>query len=145
MLRCTAQVSKRIAATVRTPPVSAGEAASAIGALGVLGGFCFATFQLRLTKLGGFRWVSPCLQGGLFEEVAPALVPVRRALFSFEVLQGGLCVGSSLDDLDHSRGLVRTDVVTDYNVRSLEFFVCQMFSLLSRKQPYFESMRVGDD
>ena len=57
-------------------------------------------------------------------------MPVRRALLGFEVLQGGLGILSSLDDLDHSSGFVSADVVTDDNVRSLEFFVGQMFSLV---------------
>ena len=61
-------------------------------------------------------------------------MPVRRALSAFEVLQGRLRVLSSLDNLDHSRRLVGADVVTDYNVTSLEFVVCQMLSLVGPKQ-----------
>jgi hypothetical protein len=56
-------------------------------------------------------------------------VPVRRALLAFEVLQDRLCVLSPLYNLDHARRLISADIMTDDNVRSLEFVVCQMLSL----------------
>ena len=114
-------------------PVSPRETASTIRALGILRGFGLPAFQLRLAKLCGFSGIRSRLQRGLLEEISPALMPVGRVLFGFEILQRRFCVGSSLDDLNHSRGLISTDVVTDYNVRSLKFFVCQMVSLFSPK------------
>jgi hypothetical protein len=42
----------------------------------------------------------------------------------------------SLDNLDHPGRLVSADVVSDYNVRSLEFVVCQMhLPLLAATRP----------
>jgi len=72
-------------------------------------------------------------------------MPVGRALFSFEVLQGRLRILPSLDDLDHSCRFVSSDVVADYNVRRLQLVVCQMVSLFSRNQTYSQSKRAGRD
>jgi len=56
-------------------------------------------------------------------------MPIPGALLAFELLKTGLCIGSSLDDFDYARGLISTDVMTNDNVRSLEFVVCQKLSL----------------
>ena len=128
MLRLRPQVSKRITGPRTGSP---GGSASAVGSVGILRGFRLATFQFRLTKFGGLGGVGSRLQSGFFQEVAPALMPVRRALLGFEVLQGRLRVLPSLDDLNHPCGLVSTNVVPDYNVRRLQLVVCQMVSLCS--------------
>ena len=89
--------------------------------------------QFRLPKFSGLSGVGSCLQRGFFKEVAPALMPVRWALFAFKVLQGRLCVLSPLNDFNNPCRLVSADVVTDHNIRSLQFVVCQMFSLCGPK------------
>ena len=77
-------------ATIGSP----GDPASAVGSAALLRGLGLSTFQLGLTKLGGFGGIGSRLQGGFFEEVAPALVAIGGALFAFEVLQSGLCIRS---------------------------------------------------
>jgi hypothetical protein len=109
---------------------SPGAPASAMRTIGILRGFRLATLQLCLTEFGGLGRVGSCLQSGFFQEVAPTLMPVGRALFGFEVLQGRFRVLPSLDDLNHPCGLVSTNVVPDYNVRRLQLVVCQMVSLV---------------
>lgn len=89
--------------------------------------------QFRLPKLGGLCGVRSCLQRRFLEKVSPALMPVRGALFAFKVLEGRLRVLSSLNDFNNPSRLVGADVVTDDNIRSLEFVVCQMFSLCGPK------------
>jgi hypothetical protein len=97
--------------------------ASTVGAFAFLRRFGFSSLQLRLTKLCGLRGIGSRPQGGLLEEVAPALVPIRWILVAFELLQGRLSVGSPFDHLDHSRRLVSADVVAYDNVGSLQFVV----------------------
>lgn len=148
MLRCKLKVSKRIAKDVLSDLALAREAATTIGAF--RRGIRLPAFQLRLAKLGRFGRICACLYRGFLEEETPALVPVRRALLGFEILQGCFCVGSSLNDLDNSARLVGTNVVTDDDVRSFEFFVCQCSPLTVvrqpvAKQPYSESMRARRD
>ena len=92
--------------------------------------FGLSTFQLSLTKFCGLRGIGSRLQSGFLEEVAPARMPIRWVLVAFELLQGRFCVRASLDDFDHSRGLVGADVVAYDNIGSLEFVVCQKLSLL---------------
>jgi hypothetical protein len=133
MLRREPKVSKRITRDVRSSLRLAREAPATIGAF--RGGIRLPPFQLRLAKLGRFSRICACFYRGFLEKETPALVPVRRALLGFEILQRCFGVGSSLNDLDYSAGLVSTHVVTDYDVRCLEFFVGQMFSLDGRKQP----------
>ena len=71
---------------------------------------------------------------------------IGGALFAFEILQGGLCVLPSLDHLYDARRFVSADVMADYNIGSLEFVVCQMFTpLLDAKKRSFESMRDCND
>ena len=101
-----------------------------VGAFAFLRSFGFSTFQLSLTKLCRLCGISARLQGGFLEKIAPALMPIRGVLVAFEFLQGRLCVRSSLEHLDHSRGLISADVVAYDNVRSLEFVVCQILSPL---------------
>ena len=101
-----------------------------MGTIGIQRSFGFATFQFRLAKFGSLGGVGTGLQGRFLQEVAPAFVAVGRTLFGFEVLQGRLRVLPSFDDFDHSCGFVGTDVVPDYNVRCLQFVVCQMVSLV---------------
>ncbi len=125
MLRRASQLSKRIAAW----PESTCEPTTTAGPAAFLGGLGFATLQLRLTKFGGFCRIGARFQVALFQKISPALVPVRRALLAFEVLQDRLCVLSPLYNLDHARRLISADIMTDDNVRSLEFVVCQMLSL----------------
>src|SRR5260370_13844049 len=104
------------------------DSASAVGSAALLRGLGLPIFQLRLTELRGFSWVRSRLQGGLFEEISPARMPVRGALLVFEVLQNRLCVLPSFDDLDNPGRFVSADVVADYNIRSFEVIVCQMHS-----------------
>src|SRR5450759_3034281 len=110
MLRLRPQVSKRITGPLTSSP---GGSASPVGGVSIQRGFGFATFQFRLTKFGGLGGVGSRLQSGFFQKVAPTLMPVRRALLGFEVLQGRLGVLPPLDDLDHPCGLVSSDVVPD--------------------------------
>ena len=128
MLRLGPRVSKRIGPAYL--PGSPGHAASVVGPFGFLRSFRLSTLQLRLTKLGGLCGISSRLQGGFLEEVAPALMSIRWVLVAFELLQGRLCVSSSLDDFDHSRGLIGAYIVAYDNVGCLEFVVCQKLSLL---------------
>ena len=109
-------------------------------------GLGLSVFQLRLSKYGGLGGIGSRFQGRLFEEVSPALVAVGGTLSAFKILQRRFCVLPSLDHLDHSRRLVSANVVANYHVRCLDFVVCQMCSLFSRKQrSYSESMREGCD
>src|SRR6266567_1352401 len=104
------------------------DSAPAVGAAALLRCLGFTTFQLRLTEFCGLSRIRSRLQGGLFEEISPARMPVRGTLFVFEVLQSRLCVLPSLDDLDYPSRFVRADVVADYNIRSFELIVCQRHS-----------------
>src|ERR1700728_3862184 len=124
MLPCAPPVSKRIA-TIGGP--SPGHPASAVRPANVLCSLRLSTFQLGLTQLGGLGWIGSRLQGALFKEVAPALMPVGRALRVLELLQGGLCIRPSLDHLDHAGGLIGADVVAYYYVRSLKFVIGQKY------------------
>ena len=73
-------------------------------------------------------------------------MPIRGVLVAFEFLQGRLCVRSSLEHLDHSRGLISADVVAYDNVRALNSSFVKYSPLCSLKQkPYFESMRERHD
>src|ERR1700687_70114 len=136
MLRLPQRLSKRFGWS------SPGDPAPIVGGFAFLRGFRLSTLQLCLTQLCGLCGISSRLQCGFLEEVAPAFMPIRWVLFAFELLQGRLCIGSSLNDFDHSRGFVGADIVADDHIGSFEFVVCQTLSpggLIER--PYSESMR----
>ena len=57
-------------------------------------------------------------------------------MLDFEVLKSRFRVLAALHYLDHPRGLVRSDVVPDYNVAGLNLVVCQMFSPSPRNMPF---------
>src|SRR5882762_8663294 len=108
---------------------SSGQSASAVGPGGVLRSFGLPTFQLGLAEHCSLCGIGSRLQAALLEEVAPSLMPIAWTLVAFELLQSRLCIGPSLDDLDHTRRLISADVVPYDNVGSLKFVVCQTLSL----------------
>lgn len=57
------------------------------GSLVFLHRFRFPRFQFGLAMLGGFCGVHSSFEAGFFDEVAPALVPIREVLAFFKPLQ----------------------------------------------------------
>ncbi len=92
--------------------------------------FGLSNFQFHLAKVCGFCGVRSCHQFAFFQEVAPAHLPVFRALTGFELLNCDLCALPALDNFDHSAGLVGPAVVADDGVGSFGFVACQRPSLL---------------
>ena len=91
--------------------------------------FGFSNLQVRLAKVRRFRRIDSRFQVALLEEVAPALVVIRRTLAGFELSHCRLCVLPALDNLDDSGGPVGSDVMTDDDVGCAGFVACQRGSI----------------
>jgi hypothetical protein len=89
----------------------------------------FSIVQLYLAKAGGLRGIQSRFQAGLFEEIPPARVMIRRALGDRQFFECCFRVLPAFDDLNHTCGLVGADVVADNDVRSAGFFACQRDSV----------------
>jgi hypothetical protein len=89
----------------------------------------FPDFQLGLAATGGFDGIHSCLQVRLFEEVAPALLVVGRALSFRKIPQGSLGVGATLDDFDDAGRLVGPNIMANDYIGSVGFVACQKGSM----------------
>lgn len=98
-----------------------------------LQGLGLSNFQFHLTKVGGFLRVGSGHQFALFQKVAPAQLPVFRALTNFELPHGRFRILPALDHPYDSTGLIGPDVVADNGVTGSGFVACQKRSFL---QPY---------
>lgn len=76
----------------------------------------FPSYQIRLAEVRSFGGIHSSFQISFLEEVTPAFLPIGGALFCLKLFYGGLGVLTSLDDLDHSGGLVGPDIVPDDDV-----------------------------
>ena len=92
--------------------------------------FGLSNLQVRLPKPCSFRGIRSNLQRSFFEEVAPACLPVFRALATFKLLHHRLRVLPATDHIHDSTGFVSPDIVADDSVGNLSFVeVCQRLSI----------------
>lgn len=89
----------------------------------------FANLQVSLAAVGGFDGIHAGPEFGFFQEVAPAFMGVGRGLTILVFAHGGFCVLAAVDHLDHSGGLVGTDVVADEGVGRSGFVAGQSGSV----------------
>jgi len=103
----------------------------------------FSPLQKCLAQLSGFYGICSRLQFRLFEEVAPALMAIRRTLASFQVFQCLIQGRLAFDDGDNTVRAVGSDVVANDGVGRAEFVACQRRSMRSLPQcePAFGGLR----
>jgi hypothetical protein len=104
--------------------------------IGVLGrGFRLSQFQFGLAHFGGFGGIGAGGYVRFLEEVAPALVVVRRALSFLERLERGFNFLPATNDCDYSGRTIGSDVVQDDGVGRVGIVVCQKESACNRLAP----------